>query len=140
MRHIALLLLCLLPVPLLHSEDRSVTVDGVFWNSLKPVEQLRFLMGFVNGYQNGEREIADQAEAHNLVGTAALARLRNDHYDPAPLTFGQLKQGLDKCYSDYRNLQLPMNDCVRWTVMGVKGDSDKERDDYLQLARIIQSK
>jgi hypothetical protein len=52
-------------------------------------------------------------------------------------SFEVLIDGIDKCYSDFRNSKLDIQFCFDWTVRGVKGESDSDRDGFLRAARIV---
>jgi hypothetical protein len=49
----------------------------------------------------------------------------------ADITFETLADGVDKCYSDFRNRNLDVRYCVHWAVRGVRGDSNATRESYL---------
>ena len=61
-----------------------------------------------------------------------LKELKNDPHD---LTFGTVVEGVDKCYDDFRNANLDVSLCIDWTVRGVKGDADAQREQHLASAR-----
>jgi hypothetical protein len=58
--------------------------------------------------------------------------------DPSALLFGQLTTGVDSCYSDFKNTKLTVDYCIDWTVAGVNGKSEAERNRILEDARRVQ--
>lgn len=131
MRRIAILLICLMPIAL-HGEDRGLTEDGTFWAGLTIAEKYAFVQGYAHGYVAGE---GDMKSAFDIAGTKSFNHSIADHDKPIEITFRTLVEGVDKCYSDFRNSRLNVEFCADWTVRGVKGESDADREAYLAAMR-----
>lgn len=133
MKRIALLLLVSL-ASTLHAEDRGKSTDGTYWNGLTEHEKLYVVEGFVTGYDAGLGDAISALGAKH-PNDDAPASLWRDY--PSKITYGTLIEGIDKCYSDFRNSKLDIQFCFDWTVRGVKGESDSDRDGFLRAARVV---
>lgn len=131
MRRIAILLLCLMPIAL-YGEDRGLTEDGTFWSGLTLAEKYSFVQGYAHGYVAGE---GDMESAFNVPVAQSFNHSIANRDKPIEITFQILVEGVDKCYSDFRNSRLNVEFCVDWTVRGVKGESDADREQYLAAMR-----
>jgi hypothetical protein len=131
MRRIAIALLCLLPISL-HAEDRTIATDSTFWKGLTHKEKIFFVEGYALGFASGAIDMGILREPHVATSRLRLNELKNDPHD---LMFGTVVEGVDKCYEDFRNARLDVSLCIDWTVRGVRGDSDAERERHLARAR-----
>jgi hypothetical protein len=113
MRRTALLLLGLIPF-CAHAEDRSLTEDGTFWNSLSDTEKVHFLIGFVNGYNAGVLDLRIPIEKSRP--SDATVKTIEPLFDTSQITFGTLEAGVDKCYSDFRNSRLNVQSGRDWRL------------------------
>lgn len=119
---------------ILFAEDRSAIHDGTFWNSLSPDEKTFFIAGYADGYVAGQ---AAMQIAFEVDGAKHYNHVAAEMGKPVEITFGTLVQGVDKCYSDFRNSRLDVEVCVNWTVKGVKGETDDAREDFLVSMRRV---
>jgi hypothetical protein len=133
MRRIALLLICLMPA-ILHAQDRTVTEDATFWKSMRPDQKTTYIMGFVNGYGSGELWVRAALQI-NQIKEPQSAVAAADKYDGTGITFGTLVDGVDKCYSDFRNSRVDVSMCVVWTIDGIEGENDVSRESFLADVR-----
>jgi hypothetical protein len=96
-------------------------------------------MGFIDGFGSGYTE--GKAEASLIYDPAQtgpkMAAIRNKHSDedPSNMTFGQLRDGIDECFKDFRNQSLLIEDCAGWAALGANGASDSEREAVLEILR-----
>jgi hypothetical protein len=136
MKFIALLLL--LTASVSRADDRSITTDGVFWNKLTDSMKVAFLVGYSSGYLSSSTDVGGQLIKRNQLTQEALKALTKDR-DPNAISFGTLEDGVDACYKDFRNERVSVNVCIDWVVMGVNGDSDSARSQFLEWARQVYS-
>jgi hypothetical protein len=60
--------------------------------------------------------------------------------DPQGISRSTLVDGVTQCYLDFRNAALAVQYCVDWTVQGVRGMSDADRENILiDIRRAISS-
>jgi hypothetical protein len=130
MRLLAFLLLCSLPTSLL-ADDRTFTEGGTWWKGLAISEKLFFVMGYAHGYSVGANDFRMLMIQKQIIPFDKIVSLDPVDYSPDGITFGTLVEGIDRCYSDSRNSSLDVEDCADWTVRGLKGDSDGERESML---------
>jgi len=64
-----------------------------------------------------------------------MVRNKRSDEDPSNMTFGQLRDGIDECFKDFRNQSLLIEDCANWAALGANGASDSEREAVLELLR-----
>jgi hypothetical protein len=134
MRAFCLSLLLLTSLSTCRGEGRSLTVDGTFWQQMPDGAKVAFLIGYSRGYLSSSTDVGQPLIDHKLITTAILDLLVKDH-NPNSLTYGTLEDGVDRCYSDFRNSKVGVDMCIDWVVMGVNGASDSVRADYLEVAR-----
>jgi hypothetical protein len=134
MKSITLLLLLTASVSL--AENRSITTDGVFWKGLTDSMKVAFLIGYGSGYLSSSTDVGGQLIKRNQLTEEALKALTKDR-DPNAISFGTLEDGVDSCYKDFRNERVSVNVCIDWVVMGVNGDSDSARSQFLEWARHV---
>jgi hypothetical protein len=133
MKRIALLLLVSL-ASTLHADDRKMTTDGTYWTGLNEAQKVYLMVGFVSGYDAGIGDGISGLSAKH-PNDELPASVWRDY--PTKITYGTLVEGMDKCYSDFRNSKLNIQICFDWTVRGVKGESDSDRDGFLRAARTV---
>jgi hypothetical protein len=133
MRRIAVLLICLIPLAL-SAEDRSQVQDGIFWNGLTRQQKVYFVEGYANGFSSGQVDLLVALSNQNVKTNREIMNDAGRNM-PSAITFGALVNGVDKCYSDFRNSRLNVEFCLDWTVRGIKGDGDSDRENYLAKMR-----
>lgn len=138
---VGLLLLMLLGTAASRADDRSLAIDGVYWHSLTTDEKVHFIQGFIVGNNIGfglGKYLGVNAliDIPGVKGARAEAAMHTANtVDATPYTFGQLKDGIDECYKDFRNRDLDVDVCFSWAVSGIRGDDDQSRKNFLDLSR-----
>lgn len=133
MLRIAAVLICLIPICAL-AQSTASTPNGAMWKRLNKNEKLYMVVGYEEGFKTG---IADQSMAllNNGVSASTIRSTPSPHR--VRTTYGDLVDGVDACYSDFRNSQLDIGVCINWVKDGISGKSDKVRSDYLQEMRSL---
>ena len=133
----AVVLLLLLPMSL--QGQRNVSgIDGTAWKPLTTDMKLLLLAGYVQGYNAGGSDMLSLWVTREHIPVQKIGRTEPT-LDPTSFPVGQLLAGVDECYKDFRNLRLPLQDCVDWTVAGVRGDTEAKRNQILENARKLQN-
>ena len=121
----------------------SLEMNGSFWKALSKTQKIGFVQGYSMGYTQGFFEgkvgaldvVDPQKQSTNYVN----ALIATPKLNPNGRTFTQLADGIDQCFKDFRNINLPISACVNWTIRGLNGESDFDREQFLETARKSQS-
>jgi hypothetical protein len=123
--------------------QKDLQMNGIFWKSLSQTQKIGFVQGYSVGYTQGFFEgkvgaldIADPKKQGTNYESALIATPK---FNPNGRAFNQLSDGIDQCFKDFRNVQLPVSVCMNWTIRGLNGESDAEREKFLEMARRSQS-
>jgi hypothetical protein len=123
--------------------QKTLEMNGLFWKSLSPTQKIGFVqgysMGYTQGFFEGKVRALDIVDSKKQGTNYASALIATPLVDPNGKTFNQLADGVDQCFKDFRNIQLPISVCMNWTIRGVNGESDRERERFLETARKSQS-
>jgi hypothetical protein len=100
--------------------------DGTWWNRQSAGFRLLYILGFMDGMDLGSRFSApDQPEVKRAPDPGLDARRtyksRTEHYF-ANLTVGQISDGLDAFYRDYRNRSINLADGFEIVLRSIKGE------------------
>jgi hypothetical protein len=119
--------------------DASTRRDGNWWRDLTKVEKITYMTGFFDGMHLGSNfsywEILEKDK-----NDPAIAKVANSYQDYAAkylqnVTNGQLADGLDTFFSDYRNRRIETSDAV-WLVLNeISGKSDAEMQQMIESWR-----
>lgn len=116
------------------SRSEDVRRDGNWWLTLPRSDKLSYTLGVFDGAQLGSnfsmwKYMYSKLE-HERVCTAQAQKAYSDYFDKyfANTTNGQLVDGLDTFYEDYRNRRIRAYGGI-WLVMhGIAGLPEKELD------------
>jgi hypothetical protein len=139
--YVNLLLWMALMCPTCLAEERGVVINGAFWHTLTKAEKGFFVAGYVVGNQLGFAQgraaaVNDLMDIHGVAGARAERALKTtNNLDAGPFTFGQISDGVDECYKDFRNREVEVDMCIAWAVDGIQGDDDKSREAFLESVR-----
>ena len=133
MRPLGLVLLIASPISLV--AQHNMASDGSLWGQLSKNDKLLFVMGYSDAYLPGAGDALLDLARNGDAAAAAYNPAKLSHLPNA--TFGTLIQGVDQCYSDFRNSKLDISVCIDWTIDGINGKSDNERDELLIEKRKI---
>jgi len=151
-RTLALIVLCvssMLP-PSAHANDR----DGRWWSQLSQGEKLVYVSGFFDGTiyfaailtGTSLKAMTDPKTGKFSSTRAEVARaasqgaMQTVQENLSNLTAGQLVDGLDETYSDFRNQGISVSDCIYVVIYAIKGGSEAEVTRLLEVRRKLAGK
>lgn len=134
------------------------TRDGTWWRSLSPLQKNAYVVGFLDGTDYGTQNAASLVLGH-LTGRTLPSDGREEaeaqafmewakglYYEIHKSTFldrvkaGQLVDGVDHIYSDYRNRRIPPVLIIDVAAEAIRGSSDAEIERRLEGLRKMVSK
>jgi hypothetical protein len=100
--------------------------DGTWWNRQSAGFRLLYVLGFMDGMDLGSRfSTPDKAEGTRTPDSSLDARRtfksRTEHYF-TNVTVGQISDGLDAFYRDYRNRSIILADGFEIVLRSIKGE------------------
>jgi len=121
--------------------------DGHIWNTWPEAAKYGFIKGYLISSEYLVINTADEvARIYDMIGEqekggvrAKLDNLRTFSlkvYMPSDISVGQLKTGLDRFYSNYNNLQIPVCESIYIVRFLLGGGSEEEVKDLLRALRI----
>jgi hypothetical protein len=119
--------------PSLGQDQSTARTDGNWWNGLNSLTKY----GYVVGYANGSAK-ADATWAYGLCKTQVTAKYLaavSKGNDYSGITIGQLVEGVDQFYKDFRNTRILSSDAMMVVKQQISGVSQKEIDEFLELIR-----
>lgn len=110
--------------------------DGFWW--VGSSESYR--VGFASGYAMAMTNVSDAATFRCMAEKSDEAKKTCVQYEVLPYDFtqirmGQLSEGVDEFYKDFRNKAIDINPAFRYVRDELKGKSPKELQDELELWR-----
>jgi hypothetical protein len=128
-------------------QDRTInTINGTDWSRFTDRERLIAVQGYIDGRRAGF-SLGKAAALQALADVPAVKGVRattaskeEDPFSGDKDSLAQLKEGIDECYKDFRNQGLPLDMCYLWTVRGIQGASDADREKFLEDVRKIGEK
>lgn len=148
MRHLAsksLPILFLLLASCAVSQTQSaVHYDGHWWNG----RDMSYKLGFVLGFIQGVGLVADETQIDCVIAkyqqkrppkapppTGVSEACTNPRWDFDKIRSGELQEGLDVFYADFRNKAVFVNDAVLYVRDELKGKSAAELEKELENFR-----
>jgi hypothetical protein len=128
-------------------QERTVEMmDGTGWPRLTEQERLIAVQGYIDGRRAGF-SLGKAAALQALADVPAVKGVRattaskeEDPFSGDKYSLAQLTEGINECYKDFRNQRLPLDMCYLWTVRGIQGASDADREKFLEDVRKIGEK
>ena len=112
--------------------------DGNWWTDQSQCMKTAYVVGFFDGMELGNKFsywglTADQGETCNYF----IVKSFNDHYSKffSDITSGQLADGLDNFYSDYRNRRIKVADAIWLVTNSIVGTPHEELDKMIESWR-----
>ena len=112
---------------------------GPEWNQWSRKEKVVYLLGWIDGRQSGAWSAAYELKPdltikwHGVTPPDPLKKLF------PKVTVGQLEKGLNKFYSDYRNLHIQIRSAVEAILQDITGEQPLT-DEYLNRLRKEEAK
>jgi hypothetical protein len=123
--------------------QKSLEMNGSFWKNLSETQKIGLVqgysMGYTQGFFEGKVSALDIVDPKKQAANYADALIATPKLNPNGRTFTQLADGINQCFKDFRNVQLPISACMNWTIRGLNGESDSAREQFLVTARKSQS-
>lgn len=101
--------------------------DGNWWNQQSAGFRLLYILGFMDGMDLGSRFSMPDPVDSEAAGRDAVPeprrtyRNRTEHYF-SHVTVGQISDGLDAFYRDYRNRSISLPDGFEIVLRSIKGE------------------
>ena len=141
-----LFLLFILPV---HGLEKEIPNNGYWWEALSDSFKLGFVVGIAEGY-HASYAIFDalwefRPTEDSLSNCLRVMRSYNQwlnilRYRTTEVTYGQMMDGIDKFYKDYRNKQIEVQSIMGLVKMQIEGKSQTEIDSVARDLRQLHSK
>lgn len=127
-----LLLICLLVTLPSLSTAEDGRRDGNWWNIQDQSARAAYIVGFFDGMTLGQR-FSYWSFAKNKKMNACLEKVLDSYTEYSSkyfnnVTNGQIVDGLNSFYADYRNRRIKIADAVWLVVNGIAGTPQKELD------------
>jgi hypothetical protein len=98
--------------------------DGDFWKTKSRDVKLVYVLGFVDGRNEGLNQAA--SALGTSISDPKIAKLASN------TTVGQIVDGLDEFYKDYRNGRILIRDAIEYVLMEANGE---DGSDLLKFTR-----
>lgn len=138
-RILAVAALCLLATGRPSADAQSQPHDGRWWNSLQypaPIgdaPKVMYLAGYLDGIQTG----GDLAVSQGLKARAGAPPgcTASRITDFSNIRVGQLEDGLDAFYKDFRNTQIPVKEALLYVRDQISGCNDAVLKQEIEVLR-----
>src|SRR5882762_8931768 len=135
MKH-TLCVLLLLPVLTFTCQAEENRRDGNWWNDQPPATKLGYMIGFFDGMTLGNKFsywkfIKDEKQQNCLTQTGASYTEFSEKF-LAHVTNGQLVDGLDIFYKDFRNRRIEADNAVWLVLNSIAGKPQAELDKMIE--------
>lgn len=117
----AIAIATLIAITPLRASAQALVVNGNFWQSQSAASHTDYILGFIDGMRLGNNFSYWATDIHTKEG-AARAESATSSYDTetkrymSNVTVGQIVDGLNQFYSDFRNRNIMIHDAV-WLVL-----------------------
>jgi hypothetical protein len=115
---------CMLLVVSSSAFSQAFHANGYYWKLLPEQARISFVTGYFMGFYDGT------LAAHGALG----------NYQTGQLTVEQLKDGVDYCYSDPKNVVLDVGGCIGVAIARAKNLPAAELEDALKKLRAEATK
>jgi len=115
-------------------QDRPATrTNGNWWNALNDLAKYGYIIGYTDGSSKADATWADGL-CKPQVPAKYLAAVQNGN-DYSEFTIGQLVEGLNQFYKDFRNTKILTRDAMMVVRQQISGVPQKEIDEGLEFLR-----
>jgi hypothetical protein len=137
MKRVIALLLCSMALAAMADDVRQ---DGNFWSGMNDSARLNFMVGFFSGIRLGTRLTVwglpekpgepGGFSQERLAAFNAFSKMQSQYLNN--VTIGQLRDGLDEFYRDYRNRSIEIPNAV-WLILNeIKGTPRKQLEEMIE--------
>jgi hypothetical protein len=133
--------------------EKSPSNDGYCWTQydyLGEISSTWFKIGYLNGRYEGYDRLSNELYAiatllspgENPCARALMTIVDSwvDYYSLGGITWGQMIDGLDEFYSDWRNRQIEISDALYAVKLELTGASATDVDRAKRLLRLPKEK
>jgi hypothetical protein len=124
----------LLTVPVYCFAAASDARDGNWWLEQNKITKLSFMAGFLDGIHLGKNfsmwGFMDDPQSEACLKKVVLSNTEFENKYLSKVKVGQLVDGLDVFYSDYKNRSISPNNAV-WLVLNEIAGTPKEKLDKM---------
>jgi len=115
-------------------QDQSTSrTDGNWWNGLNSLAKYGYVIGYGDGSVKADATWA-YGPCKTQVTAKYLAAVQKGN-DYSGITIGQLIEGVDQFYKDFRNTRILTTDAMMVVKQQISGFSQKQIDETLQTLR-----
>lgn len=132
-------------------EATEMRRDGTWWNAQTQGEKVEYVIGFFDGlsFEDDEwkRKLRDKLPlptssnmpSWRLIldydGAVEDAVQEQTQHDFSHVPAGQLREGLDKVFADYRNRRILVTNAIYVVLQTINGASDAKVEEILEFDR-----
>ena len=98
--------------------------NGSYWHLLSEQARISYIIGYFTGFRDGT------TNAHGKPG----------NYENTQFSLKQIKDGVDYCYSDPKNVVLAVGECIAVTMLRAANVPKEEIDSRLKQMRADDAK
>lgn len=119
------------------SDEHWASHNGEWWLSQTPRDKLSFLEGYITAKSDTNVSLEGLKRSGRATGKEAsdLLDLELEASDFYHLSLGQVSDGLDQFYADYKNKMVDFNGAVGYVKHQIKGRPQEQLDRELILVR-----
>lgn len=134
---LSLLLATVVCLPILADDDRR---DGNWWQNQPKTARAIYVIGFFDGMDLGHsfsywKYSKDKASLENWIPLTQRSYTEYTQKYLNNVTAGQLSEGLDSFYSDYRNRRIRVSAAVWLVANAIAGTSEAELNKMIESWR-----
>ena len=119
------------------SDEHSTDHNGEWWLAQSPRDKLSFLAGYITAKTDSNISVERfKKSGHDFdKESLRMMELQLESSDFYQLSMGQLSDGLDQVYKDYRNKMVDFNGAVSYVKHQIRGRPQEQLDRELMLIR-----
>lgn len=119
------------------SKPAMKELNGVMWQRMDNKEKVSWLLGTRDGVGSAKaRTVSGSSRPQSFGKSNALARKRSRmKLKPPSALFVNTIAAVDKFYSDYKNINIPVCFAMRIIFMGIHGESEESIEKLLEKYR-----
>lgn len=122
-----------------HASDPTRDRDGNWWRGLTLSEKQVYIVGFFDGIPLGHKfsswNLMHNPQKQNCLQDTVGSFVNYVSKYLENVTSGQLTDGLDDFYSDYRNRSIPIDNAVWLVANSISGKPQAELDKMIESFR-----
>jgi hypothetical protein len=118
------------------TSDAAIYIDGKSWKNWSSSDKLIYVIGYYAGagigagklfVHVGSRGISDFYKKFSFDDMHNFTKKNIESYD-----IEQIVAGVDSCFSDFKNIHLPVQICIEFAEMNIDGKSPKDINIFIE--------